>query len=62
VEDTKATIRKVREAFDATDDLAAMIAILRREIARQYLLGPAYQPDKDAPLAPREVVLWSYLP
>ncbi len=58
----KATIRKVKEAFDKTDDPVAMLAILRKEIARQYLLGPAHQPGKDAPLAPREVILSSYLP
>jgi hypothetical protein len=39
-----------------------MIAILRKEIARQYLLGPAHKPDKNAPAAPREVILSSYLP
>jgi len=58
----KATIRKVKEAFDKTDDPVAMTAILRKEIARQYLLGPAQKPDKDAPLAPHEVFLSSYLP
>jgi superfamily II DNA or RNA helicase len=58
----KASVRKVKEAFDTTDDPATMIAILRREIARQYLLGPTHKPDKDAPLAPREVILSSYLP
>jgi len=58
----KATIRKVKEAFDKTDDPVAMIAILRKEIARQYLLGSANQPDKNAPLAPRELILSSYLP
>lgn len=58
----KATVRKVKEAFDTTDDPVAMIAILRKEIAHQYLLGPAHKPDKDASLAPREVILSSYLP
>jgi superfamily II DNA/RNA helicase len=58
----KATIRKVKEAFDKTDDPMTVVAILRKEIARQYLLGPAHKPDKDAPLAPREVILSSYLP
>ena len=57
----KATIRKVKEAFDKTDDPVAMIAILRRDIARQYLLGSTHKPDKDAPLAQREVILSSYL-
>ncbi len=58
----KATIRKVKEAFDKTDDPVAMHAILRKDIARQYLVGAAHKPGKDAPLAPREVVLSSYLP
>jgi hypothetical protein len=58
----KATIRKVKEAFDATDDPVTMIAILRRDIARQYLTGPVQKPDKNAPVAPREVILSSYLP
>lgn len=58
----KATIRKVKEAFDATDDPVAMITILRKEIARQYLVGAAHNPGKDAPLAPRDVILSSYLP
>ncbi|MGH8590696.1 MAG: helicase-related protein [Gammaproteobacteria bacterium] len=58
----KATIRKVKEAFDKTDDPVAMIAILRKEVARQHLLGPVHKTDKDAPLASREVILSSYLP
>ncbi|HBI46323.1 MAG TPA: helicase [Planctomycetales bacterium] len=58
----KHTIRKVKEAFDKTADPAEMFAILRKEIARQYLLGPAPKPDKDAPPAAREVILSSYLP
>ena len=57
----KATIRKVKEAFDKTDHPAAMIGILRKEIARQYILGPTSQPDKDSPQAPRELILSSYL-
>lgn len=58
----KATIRKVTEAFDKTDDPVAMVAILRREIPRQYLLSPMPRSDKDTPLGPREVILSSYLP
>ena len=58
----KATIRKVKEAFDKTDEPFAMLAILRKEIARQYLLGPAQKPDQGAASAPREVILSSYLP
>ena len=57
----KATIRKVKEAFDKTDEPFAMLAILRMEIARQYLLGGAQKPDRDAAPAPREVILSSYL-
>jgi hypothetical protein len=49
------------QAFDKTAEPVAMIAVLRKQIARQYLLGPAHKPDKDAPLAPREVILSSYL-
>ncbi|MEO6754676.1 MAG: hypothetical protein ABIP85_23105 [Chthoniobacteraceae bacterium] len=58
----KATIRKVKAAFHATDDPVAKIAIFRKEVARQYLLGPAHKPDRDAPLAPRKVILSSCLP
>jgi superfamily II DNA or RNA helicase len=58
----KATVRKVKEAFDKTDDPMAMVAILRRDIARQYLLGPVNQPAKDVPQALRELILSSYLP
>lgn len=52
----------MREAFDKTDDPVAMLAIRRKDIARQYLLGPAHKPDGDAPPAPREVIRSSYLP
>jgi superfamily II DNA or RNA helicase len=58
----KHTIRKVKEAFDKTADPIEMITILRRDIASQYLLGPTHKPEKDAPSAPREVILSSYLP
>ncbi len=58
----KATIRKVKEAFDDTDDPKAMIAILRKEISKQYLLGPAKQPTKELPQTQRELILSSYLP
>lgn len=58
----KATIRKVKEAFDKSDDPVAMIAILHQEIARQYLVSPTSKPGKDDPPAPREVILSSYLP
>ena len=58
----KATIRKLKEAFDDTDDPVAMIAILRKEIAPQYLLGSTNHPSKDQAQAPRELILSSYLP
>jgi superfamily II DNA/RNA helicase len=57
----KHTVRKVKEAFDRTADPVEMVAVLRREIASQYLLGPIHKPEKDAPPAPREVILSSYL-
>jgi superfamily II DNA/RNA helicase len=58
----KATLRKVKESLDQTDEPFAMLAILRKEIARQYLIGPAQKPEQGAALAPREVILSSYLP
>jgi len=57
----KHTIRKVKEAFEKTDDPVEMVAILRREVASQYLVGPTQKQDKNAPPAPREVILSSYL-
>ena len=57
----KATLRKVKEAFDETDDPVAMIAILRREVASQYLLGPIGRRTEDLPPGPRELILSSYL-
>lgn len=56
----KHTVRKVKEAFDTTADPVQMLAILRKEIASQYLLGPIHKPEKDTPPAPREVILSSY--
>lgn len=57
----KATIRKVKEAFDQTVDPVEMIAILRQYIASQYLLSSISKPDPSAPPAPREIILSSYL-
>lgn len=57
----KATIRKVKEAFDQTADPIEMVAILRKCIASQYLLGSTAKPDPNAPLDPREIILSSYL-
>lgn len=58
----KHTVRKIKEAFDKTDAPLEMLAILRNEIAGQYLLGTAHKPDRNASSAPREVILSSYLP
>jgi superfamily II DNA/RNA helicase len=58
----KHTIRKVKEAFDTTDDPVGMVRILRRDVASQYLVGRVARPEKDAPAAPSEVILSSYLP
>lgn len=58
----KATIRAIKTAFDKTDDPFAMIHTLRKEVARQYLLGPIHRSTSDATAAPREVILSSYLP
>jgi hypothetical protein len=57
----KQTVRKVKEAFDKTADPVEMVAILRKEIASQYLVGATQKRDKNAPPAPREVILSSYL-
>jgi hypothetical protein len=51
----------VKEAFDKTADPVEMIAILRREVASQYLVGATQKQDKNAPPPPREVILSSYL-
>jgi superfamily II DNA or RNA helicase len=58
----KHTIRKIKEAFDKTAAPLDMLAILRKEIANQYLLGTPHKVDKNASSAPREVILSSYLP
>ncbi len=58
----KHTIRKIKEAFDKTVVPLDMLAILRKEIANQYLLGTLHKVDKNASSAPREVILSSYLP
>jgi len=57
----RASISKLKEAFNKTDDPVAMIAILRKEIARQYLVGTLHQPAKDLPQAPRGLILSSTL-
>lgn len=54
----KATIRKVKEAFDKTAEPTEMLAILRKDIARQYLLPTSHKREADAPPAPREVILY----
>ena len=58
----KHTIRKIKEAFDKTAAPLDMLAILRKEIANQYLLGTPHKADKNASSARREVILSSYLP
>lgn len=58
----KYTLRKIKEAFDKVDAPLDMLAILRKEIADQYLLGTPHKVDKNASSAPREVILSSYLP
>lgn len=58
----KPTIRKVKEAFDKTADPMEMLAILRRDIASQYLVAVPQKREKDDTPAPRELILSSYLP
>ena len=58
----KHTLRKIKEGFDKTADALEMLAILRKEIANQYLLGSTHKTDRNASSAPREVILSSYLP
>ena len=58
----KHTLRKIKDAFDKTAAPLEMLAILRKEIANQYLLGTPQKTDKNASSAPREVILSSYLP
>ena len=43
----KATIRKGKEAFDKTADLMEMLAILRRDIASQYLVAVPQKREND---------------
>jgi hypothetical protein len=38
----------------------AVPPVLPEEIARQYLVGAAHKSDRNAPLTPREVILFSY--
>ena len=57
----KHTLSKLKKAFEQTADPVEMVAILRKEVARQYLLGSIPKIDAHAPPAPREVILSSYL-
>ena len=57
----KATVRKVKERFERSDDPMELVAILRKEIAPQYLLPPSRPEKKSSSNAPREVILSSYL-
>jgi superfamily II DNA or RNA helicase len=58
----KQSVRKVKEAFEKTDDPLAMLSILRKEIASQYIIGNSQKPVNDLAASPREVILSSYLP
>ena len=58
----KNTLGKVKKAFDQTVDPVEMIAILRKEIARQYLLSVTPKTAANTPPDPRELILSSYLP
>ena len=58
----KHTLNKVKKAFEQTDDPVEMVAILRKEIARQYLLSVTPKTEANAPPDPRELILSSYLP
>ena len=55
-------IRRVKEVFDKTADPMEMLAILRRDIASQYLVAIPQKREKDEAPAPREQILSSYLP
>jgi hypothetical protein len=57
----EATLRKVKEAFDKTADPLEMLAILRKEIAGQYLLGGSQRSEQIIAEFPREVILASFL-
>lgn len=57
----KHTLGKVKKAFEQTDDPVEMVAILRKEIARQYLLSVTPKTEANAPPDPRELILSSYL-
>ena len=57
----KATLSRVKKAFDQIADPVEMVAILRKEVARQYLLGSLAKTDANTSPAPREVILSSYL-
>jgi superfamily II DNA or RNA helicase len=58
----KHTLNKVKKAFEQTADPVEMAAILRQEIARQYLLGAPPKAEAKASAEPRELILSSYLP
>ncbi|HAS51931.1 MAG TPA: helicase, partial [Gammaproteobacteria bacterium] len=57
----KHTLNKVKKAFEQTDDPVEMVAILRKDIARQYLLSVTPKTEANAPPDPRELILSSYL-
>jgi hypothetical protein len=55
------TLRKIKESFDKTDDPVAMLAVLRKEVAGQYLLGASRKTANSAAAAGGEVILSCYL-
>ena len=57
----KQTLRKIKDAFEHTHEPLNMLAILRHEISDQYLLLPPHKVDKTPSLAPREVILSSFI-
>ena len=58
----KHTLSKVKKAFEQTVDPVEMVAILRKEIAHQYLLNVTPKTGANTPPDPRELILSSYLP
>ncbi len=54
------TLRKIREGFDKTTEPVSMLAILRKEIAGQYLLGRGHKANPSA-VTVGEVILFCYL-
>ncbi len=51
----------MKDAFDKTVDPVEMLDILRRDIARQYLVALPRKCSAEKPAALRKVILSSYL-